>query len=74
MQTEETLTIIGGFRQWERASRRVKKGNKAAGYIYVPMKKKDSEGKDVETDEKLRFRLVPVFDIAQTEELEGVKA
>ena len=63
MQTETPLTIIGGFRQWERAGRMVTKGNKAAGYIYVPMKgKKDAE------EEKLRFRMVPVFDISQTEE------
>ena len=62
MQTVLTLTIIGGFRQWKRAGRTVSPGQKAAGYIYVPMKKKDT------VEEKLRFRLVPVFDISQTEE------
>ena len=44
MQSDKAITIIGGFRQWERAGRTVAKGNKAAGYIYVPLKKKDAEG------------------------------
>ncbi len=66
MQTDKAITIIGGFRQWERAGRTVSKGMKAAGYIYVPMKKK-KDGKDI-TEERLRFRMVPVFDISQTEE------
>ena len=66
LQTELELTINGGFRQWQAAGRTVSPGQKAAGYIYVPMKKK-KDGQDA-VDEKLRFRLVPVFDIAQTEE------
>ncbi len=66
MQTELPLTIIAGFRQWQSAGRQVFPGQKAAGYIYVPMKRK-KDGRDI-TEEKLRFRLVPVFDIAQTEE------
>ena len=65
-QTELTLTIIAGFRQWQAAGRQVSPGQKAAGYIYVPLKRK-KDGQDI-TPEKLRFRLVPVFDIAQTEE------
>ena len=69
-QTEISLTIIGGFKQWGRAGRMVAKGNKAAGYIYVPMKGKD----DAPKEEKLRFRMVPVFDISQTEEIETVAA
>ena len=73
MQTETPLTIIGGFKQWERAGRTVSKGMKTAGYIYVPMKKKDAEG-ETRTPEKLRFRLVPVFDVSQTEEKEKVAA
>ena len=67
MQTELTLTIVGGFRQWQAAGRQVSPGQKAAGYIYVPLKRK-KDGQDI-TEEKLRFRLVPVFDIAQTEEV-----
>jgi hypothetical protein len=67
MQTDKAITIIGGFRQWERAGRTVSKGVKAAGYIYVPLKKKDTEG-ETRIPEKLRFRMVPVFDISQTEE------
>ncbi len=67
MQTELTLTIVGGFRQWKRTGRQVTGGQSAAGYIYVPMKKK-KDAQDI-TEEKLRFRLVPVFDISQTEEM-----
>ncbi len=67
MQSNLNITIIGGFRQWQAAGRQVSPGQKAAGYIYVPMKKK-KDGKDI-TEEKLRFRLVPVFDISQTEEI-----
>ncbi len=65
MQTELPLTIVGGFRQWQMAGRQVSPGQQAAGYIYVPMKGKD----DAPKEEKLRFRLVPVFDISQTEEI-----
>ena len=67
MQTELALTVVGGFRQWQVAGRQVSPGEKAAGYIYVPLKKK-KDGQDI-TEEKLRFRMVPVFDIAQTEEV-----
>jgi len=67
MQTELTLTIIGGFRQWKRAGRQVSAGQKAAGYIYVPLKR-EKDGKEL-IPEKMRFRLVPVFDISQTEEI-----
>ncbi len=73
MQTDKAITIIGGFRQWERAGRTVSKGMKSAGYIYVPLKKKDTEG-ETQTPEKLRFRLVPVFDVSQTEEIAVIAA
>ncbi len=66
IQTETALTIIAGFKQWNRAGRCVAKGETAAGYIYVPMKGKD----DAPKEERLRFRMVPVFDISQTEEME----
>ena len=46
MQIELTLTIIGGFRQWQAAGRQVSPGQKAAGYIYVPMKRK-KDGQDM---------------------------
>ena len=64
MQTDIPLTVIAGFRQWKKANRQVSQGQHAAGYIYVPMgSKKDDEL----TDEDIHFRLVPVFDVSQTE-------
>jgi hypothetical protein len=74
-QTDAPLTIVGGFRQWSKAGRAVRSGEHAAGYIYVPLnsQKNDDaadageEGRDGQR-ERLRFRLVPVFDVAQTDE------
>lgn len=66
-QTELPLTVIGGFKQWQRAGRTVIPGESAAGYIYVPMngKKQDDESKE---RERMYFKLAPMFDISQTEE------
>lgn len=78
MQAGRPLAQVGGFRQWRKAGRMVSKGERAVGYMYVPMKRRngdgDTAGSDGETDEKLRFRLVPVFDVTQTEAGEGVTA
>jgi len=65
MQSGRTLTIVAGFKQWGKADRRVCEGQHAAGYIYVPTNRKKDSGPD--PDEKVRFRMVPVFDIYQTE-------
>ena len=61
------LTIVGGFRQWKKAARTVVSGAKSIGYIYVPMG--NGKREDEEEDREVNFRLVPVFDIAQTEEI-----
>lgn len=69
-QTPIRLTIIGGFRQWKKSGRTVCPGQHAAGYIYVPIgTRKDDEL----TEEDIHFRLVPVFDISQTENLDDAK-
>jgi hypothetical protein len=75
MQSPVDLTIVAGYRQWKKASRFVSKGQKAAGYIYVPMlpKKKDDAAVTVDPED-VRFLLVPVFDISQTEELQTAVA
>ena len=62
MQAGRPLAQIGGFRQWGKAGRMVEKGEKAIGYIWVPLKRKTG----VDGEDKLRFRLVPVFDVSQT--------
>lgn len=66
IQAGRPLAQVGGFRQWKKAGRMVVKGQHAVGYMYVPMRRRDAEGEEV-TEEKLRFRLVPVFDVTQTE-------
>ena len=67
MQSGTYPTVIGGFRQWQRQGRQVPKGCHALGYIYVPMVRHSEDDEDHVQDE-VRFRLVPVWDISQTEE------
>jgi hypothetical protein len=64
-----SATIVGGFRQWIKAGRCVKKGQRGS-YIWIPLGPKDDNGNIDMSDEK-RFMLAPVFDISQTAELNG---
>jgi hypothetical protein len=67
------LTIVGGFKQWLRQNRCVRKGEHNIGMIMVPMKIKDKNGKvdrEGNTKEHLFFRFVPVFDVTQTDEID----
>lgn len=59
----QSPSVVGGFKQWQKAGRQVRKGEHALG-IWIP---KDKEG----TDEKLFF-FGSVFDISQTEESASV--
>ena len=63
-----TSTIVGGFDQWKRAGRSVKKGSKALG-IWVPLKPRSSAASASPDDKKPAFRFTfgNVFDISQTE-------
>lgn len=61
-------TVIGGFKQWLKAGRVVRKGEGAL-WIYAPSVRKVELDDGAEAEET-RFRLVPVFDVSQTEELE----
>lgn len=71
-------TMIGGFRQWQKVGRMVIKGQHATGYIYVPIgirkaaEDEDPEDTEGQEPESVHFRLVPVFDVTQTEEKEPV--
>lgn len=66
----EGATVVGGFKQWLAAGRCVAKGSTAI-WIYAPITKKGEQGETGEAGEdKLFFRLVPVFDVSQTVELE----
>ena len=76
MQNGGTVpAMVGGVRQWRKVGRAVMKGEHALGYIYVPMGSRPSDGPEsdaaeVETTSNVRFRLVPVFDIEQTIEVQ----
>lgn len=62
------VTVVGGFKQWLKAGRCVTKGSTAL-WIFAPCQSKGDDG-----EEKLFFRLVPVFDVTQTGEIENEKA
>jgi len=68
-QTGEIMSQVGGFRQWKKAGRMVRKGEHACGYIYVPCNRRKDADPD-EDKEDLYFRLVPVFSIDQTDPIE----
>ena len=77
-QVGRALLQVGGFKQWKKAGRIVKKGERASGYIYVPRNKKNGNSEDLTNSEdpsqeqksgRVRFLLVPVFDITQTQEI-----
>jgi len=74
-QAGRALLQVGGFRQWQKVGRRVIEGQHAAGYIYVPMKKADADGSEKggegEEETRMYFKLVPVFDVTQTQEIEA---
>ena len=64
------LSIIGGFRQWEAAGRRVRRGE--TGYkILVPSQFTRVDDTSGATIDGLYFRFATVFDISQTDEIEG---
>lgn len=70
-------TVIGGFNQWKRAGRYVRKGEHGKS-IWIPLgfrKKTDENGETTQEGEKTGFGLASVFDISQTEanEAQGPK-
>jgi hypothetical protein len=73
-------TVVGGFRQWIKAGRVVRKGEHGFA-IWCPAGKKSDSGASADetgTDSKARaqFILATVFDVSQTDELtdEGVQS
>ncbi len=64
-------TVIGGFQQWRKAGRPIKKGEHSSFFIWVPLtgKKKDEDAGEITEDgERPNFALVPMFDISQTQD------
>lgn len=61
-------TVIGGFRQWKKAGRFVRKGESGMS-IWIPLLKKQTNGDEINEDgERPNFGLATVFDISQTDE------
>lgn len=93
-QLGRPVAQVGGFKQWQRAGRQVRKGETAGAFIYVPISgkrkaekaEKAEKGADKEPSETadqngegakrgpVRFRLVPVFAIDQTDAIAPVEA
>jgi antirestriction protein ArdC len=64
------VSIVGGYRQWQRAGRQVRKGETGCA-IWRPVKRKRAEtdnGRNGDEDNRPGFILITVFDIAQTDE------
>ena len=63
-QTEKPITVVGGFQQWRKAGRTVKKGEHSL-LIFVP----STKGKEEQpaNEEDVFFFTANVFDITQTE-------
>ena len=59
------FSVVGGFRQWQKHNRKVKKGE-SGFYIAIPSKK---ENQEEENADETFFFFKAVFDISQTEEL-----
>lgn len=58
-----TPTVVGGYKQWLRAGRQVRKGEHGR-MIWFPAGQKDEDGEIIECE---RFFTGTVFDISQTE-------
>ena len=65
-------TRVAGYQKWLELGRQVRKGEKSIR-IYAPMRVKvDRADTSPDADTKMLFRLVSVFDLAQTDPIEGV--
>lgn len=70
-QSPINFTVVGGFRQWKKAGRIVRKGSHGF-LIIVPSKTKQEQGENpgpVTDDEDIFFFTATVFDISQTESI-----
>lgn len=66
-QSEINFTIVGGFQQWKKAGRIVRKGEHGF-LIFVPSKAKQGDNSEmISDDENIHFFTATMFDISQTE-------
>lgn len=70
-------SVVGGFRQWKKAGRFVRKGEHGLT-IWIPLGFKKVENQDTgevtQEGERTGFGLASVFDVSQTEALEQAAA
>jgi len=75
-----TVSLVGGFRQWIKAGRAVRKGEHGH-MIWVPLKPRDEasvpapvepngHARAKETESEMHFMVGTVFDVSQTQEIE----
>lgn len=69
-----SATVIGGFRQWIKAGRCVRKGEHGLS-LWIPSVRKAKEGEQGEEgDGETRFIMGTVFDVSQTEPVDAARA
>jgi len=67
-----TPTYVAGFRAWLTLNRCVRRGEKAIRILApIPITERDANNEKTE-ENRVLFRAVPVFDVAQTEPLPGL--
>lgn len=71
MQLGASVSIVGGYQQWRRAGRQVRKGEHGA-VILVPSVKGGAaaDGDETAAPADVRFLSATVFDITQTDSIE----
>ena len=69
-----TVTLVGGFQQWLKAGRAVRKGEHGL-MIWAPSKARETttDAQDSDTEQR-HFIMVTVFDVSQTEPLAAQSA
>jgi len=73
-QSEINFTVVGGFQQWKKTGRIVRKGEHGF-LIFVPSKAKQDENPEIVLDnEDVHFFTATVFDISQTVVIERSEA
>lgn len=73
LQLGPSVSVVGGYQQWRRAGRQVRKGEHG-GLILIPRTTKSAEGAEADQGEDaghLYFIGGTVFDISQTDPLEA---
>ena len=66
---KEDVTIVGGFQQWRKAGRQVRKGEHGLA-IWVPAIPKSKESEPEPPEDDMYFIGATVFDITQTDKVE----